>query len=49
MTLIPARIDAVTLAVADVERSASFYRDVMGFAELRRGSEIAKFELETVR
>lgn len=46
MTLIPARIDAVTLAVADVERSATFYRDVMGFSELRRSPEIAKFELQ---
>ena len=44
--MIPARIDAVTLAVSDVERSATFYRDVMGFSELRRSPEIAKFELQ---
>lgn len=46
MKVIPARIDAVTLAVSDVKRSADFYRDVMGFSEIRRNSEIAKFELE---
>lgn len=46
MALIPARIDAVTLAVADVERAVTFYRDVMGFSGLRRSSESAKFELQ---
>lgn len=46
MRTIPSRIDAVTLAVNDVEHSADFYRDVMGFSELRRSPEIAKFELD---
>ena len=46
MTLFPARIDAATLAVSDVERSATFYRDVMGFSEIWRSPEIVKFELQ---
>jgi uncharacterized glyoxalase superfamily protein PhnB len=34
MSLIPARVDSIALPVADVARSARFYRDTMRFEQL---------------
>lgn len=33
----------VVLYVADLERSAGFYRDVLGFTEIARGEQVALF------
>jgi uncharacterized glyoxalase superfamily protein PhnB len=49
MPLIPARIDAVTLAVQDIARSAAFYREVMGFAQVADSEAVKGFDLGTVR
>jgi uncharacterized glyoxalase superfamily protein PhnB len=45
MPLIPPRIDAVTLAVADLEGSTTFYRDVMGFELESRSEAVSVFAL----
>jgi catechol 2,3-dioxygenase-like lactoylglutathione lyase family enzyme len=47
--LIPARIDSVTLAVADLERSTAFYRDVMGFALESASEMVCVFDLGAVK
>lgn len=49
MTLLPARIDGVALAVENVERSAAFYREKMGFKQTYLSAELARFELENLR
>ena len=49
MPLIPARIDSVTLAVADLERSTGFYRDVMGFELESRSEAVCVFDLGAVK
>lgn len=45
MSLIPARIDAVTLAVSDLRRSTEFYRDVMGFEQVSSSEAVTGFRL----
>jgi catechol 2,3-dioxygenase-like lactoylglutathione lyase family enzyme len=45
MPLIPARIDAVTLAVSDLQRSTQFYRDVMGFEQVSSSEAVSGFRL----
>jgi hypothetical protein len=49
MPLVPARIDAVTLAVADVERSKIFYSDVMGFTLVTDLDYLKSFELGSLQ
>ena len=49
MSLIPARIDGVALAVEDIERSSLFYRETLGFDQVDAGEEIARFRLENIR
>lgn len=49
MSLIPARIDAVTLAVEDVARSASFYREIMGFDQIADSEAVKGFDLGNIR
>ena len=45
MTFKIVAIDHVVLRVADVERSLSFYRDVLGCQEERRVEDIGLFQL----
>ena len=45
MSLIPARIDAITLAVTDLQRSTAFYRDVMGFELVTSSEAVVGFRL----
>lgn len=49
MPLIPARIDAVTLAVRDVDESARFYADVLGFEQVTDSEAVKGFDLGTIR
>lgn len=49
MTLLPARIDGVALAAENVERSAAFYREKMGFEQTFLSAELARFQLENLR
>lgn len=49
MPLIPARIDAVTLAVRDVDKSARFYADVLGFEQVTDSEAVKGFDLGTIR
>ena len=49
MTLIPPRIDGVALGVNDIERSSSFYREILGFNQTDTSDEIVRFELENIR
>lgn len=49
MSLIPARIDAVTLIVEDVRASARFYRETMGFDEVSSSDVVVRFQLENVK
>lgn len=48
MPLIPDRIDAVTLAVSDLERSTRFYRDVMGFEQTSSSEAVSGFRLGAI-
>lgn len=52
MSAIPARIDQVTLAVDDVDRSARFYGDAFGFPATAddpgSGSPIRRFTVGTI-
>jgi catechol 2,3-dioxygenase-like lactoylglutathione lyase family enzyme len=49
MSLIPARLDGVALAVEDIERSSFFYREVLGFDQTDASDELARFRLENIR
>lgn len=49
MSIIPAQIDAVTLAVSDVERSKTFYEAVMGFELVTDLDYLKSFDLGTVQ
>lgn len=48
MSLIPPRIDAVTLAVSDLEGSTRFYRDVMGFEQTSSSEAVSGFRLGAI-
>jgi catechol 2,3-dioxygenase-like lactoylglutathione lyase family enzyme len=52
MSAIPARIDQVTLAVNDVDRSAHFYGDALGFSatddDPGSGSQIRRFKVGAI-
>lgn len=49
MPVIPAKIDAITLAVQDVERSARFYAEVLGFEQVTDSDAVKGFDLGTIR
>jgi catechol 2,3-dioxygenase-like lactoylglutathione lyase family enzyme len=48
MSLIPARLDGVALAVSDIERSAAFYREKLGFNQISQTEDIVRFQLENL-
>jgi len=49
MSLIPARIDAVTLAVEDLDRSVRFYRETLGFDQVSDSEAVKGFDLGKIR
>ena len=49
MSIIPARIDAVTLAVSDGERSKAFYADVMGLELVADLDYLKSFNLGAIQ
>ncbi len=48
MPLIPNRIDAVTLAVADFRTAVDFYADVFGFEKVSESDIVARFRLGNI-
>jgi uncharacterized glyoxalase superfamily protein PhnB len=48
MSLVPARIDAVTLASAHFRQTVDFYQDVFGFEKVSESDIVARFRLRNI-
>ena len=48
MPLVPARIDAVTLAAKDFRGTVDFYEDVFGFEKISESEIVGRFRLKNV-
>jgi uncharacterized protein len=48
MSLVPARIDAVTLAASDFRRTVDFYDQVFGFEKVSESDIVARFRLQNI-
>jgi uncharacterized glyoxalase superfamily protein PhnB len=48
MSLIPSRIDAVTLASANFRHTVDFYQDVLGFEKVSESDIVARFRLQNI-
>jgi uncharacterized glyoxalase superfamily protein PhnB len=48
MSLIPARIDAVTLASANFRETVDFYEHVFGFEKVSESGIVARFRLQNI-
>jgi uncharacterized glyoxalase superfamily protein PhnB len=48
MSLVPARIDAVTLAAKDFRATVDFYETVFGFEKVSESEIVARFRLKNV-
>ena len=48
MSLVPPRIDAVTLAAKHFRRTVDFYEDVFGFEKVSESDIVARFRLKNI-
>jgi uncharacterized glyoxalase superfamily protein PhnB len=49
MSIIPPRIDAVTLAVTNLQRSTEFYKETLGFTQVADSEAVKGFDTGGVR